>query len=106
MFSKLRKVMAARAAARQLATQARVRREQRLARALLQQAQAAATVRQLALVEHLARSWLPARLRAVVQQALQEQLAALPIHSPGSPRSTGSSGKTARRSTSKRRRGR
>ena len=96
MFSWLLKAKAARVA--------RARAANRLALALVQQARAARTVRQLALVEHLARSWLPARLLMVVQQALQAHLVALPIRSDGSPRSTGSSGKTARRSTSKRRR--
>lgn len=102
MFSWLQRTMAARAAAAQV----RERQAQRVTLALARQAQAAATVRQLALVECLARSWLQARLRRVVDQQLQAQLVALPIHSAGFPKSTAFSGKTARRSTSKRRRAR
>ena len=102
VFSWLKQRMAARAAMRL----ARARQQDRLALVLAHQAQEAGTVRQVALVQALAQSWLPARLRRVVEQQLQAALARLPIRTPGSPRSTGSSGKTARHSTSKRRRAR
>lgn len=102
MFAALRSMMQARREARQAQTRA----QQRLQLALLRQAQAAATVRQLALVDSLARSWLPRPLRLAVVAVLQRRLAALPIHSAGSPKSTASSVKTGKRSTSKRRRAR
>lgn len=100
MFSKLRKVMADRAQARA----AQVMLEQRVMLALVRQAQAATGVRQLVQVQHLARLWVPAQLLHLVEQTLQAQLVLLQTRTPGSPRSTVSSAKTARRSTSRRRR--
>jgi len=102
MFSRMKRAIQARRVAQQAMEQQAVR----LTAALARQAKAAVTVRQLALVQALAQHWLPARLRRVVEQQLQAQLVALPIRMPGSPRSTASSAKTARRSTSKRRRAR
>lgn len=102
MFSRIKQAMAARRAARQMEQQ----RLHRLLAALVRQAQAAATVRHLALVQALALRWLPARLRLVLDLALQQRLLALPIHMPGSQKSTACSARTAKRSTSKRRRAR
>ena len=100
MFSKLLKVMAVRAQAQEM----RARQQQRVTLALVRQAQAATGVRQLALVDSLARLWLPARLLPLVVQTLQAQLVVLQTRTPGSPKSTGCSARTARRSTSRRRR--
>lgn len=102
MFCRIKKALAARAAAR--ATQEQ--RAQRLALVLARQAQVAGTVRQVGLLEHLARCWLPERLRLVVQQELQARVLALPIPAHGSAKSSASSARTERRSTSKRRRAR
>ena len=102
MFSRMKQAMQARRALAQVQQQ----QAQRLTLALARQAQAASTVRQLALVDNLARCWLPLQLRKVVVQALQAKRVALPlpIPSPGFPKSTVCSVKTAKRSTSKRRR--
>lgn len=99
MFSRLRKVMADQVQARALLVQ----RQERVQLALVRQAQAAMAVRQLVLVDSLARLWLPVRMQQAVQVALQDQLVAM-TRTLGSLKSTGSSAKTARRSTSRRRR--
>jgi len=111
MFSKLKQVLKVRAAARL----AKDRADQRLVAVLLRQVQAAATVRQLALLQALAARLLPVRLRRVLRLAVRAQVLALPaplpVHQPrqgrttGSRKSTGSSKRTGR-STSKRRRAR
>lgn len=105
MFSRLLKAMVARqAAARQKEAAA-----QRVLVALLRQVQAAATLRQLVLVQALAQDLpsLPGRLRAVVRQQVALRLVQLPApvvaQSPASRRS--SSSKTQRgKSTTRRRR--
>ncbi len=99
MFSWVKQVME-RMAALAAARQAQALRVQAL---LLEQARAARTVRQVALVQHLAASWLPARLRPEVDKALQAALLLAPT--TGFPRSTASPKRTGR-STSKRRRAR
>lgn len=108
MFSWLQRTMAARAAARAAARQAQEREAQRLALALVRQAQAAGTVRQLALVQALVPGLpcLPARLRAVVRAAVAQRLVELPAPVVPNPASwTSSSSKTRRgKSTTRRRR--
>jgi len=99
MFSWLKQVME-RQAAQAAVRQAQAMRVQAL---LLVQARAARTVRQVALVQHLAASWLPAKLRREVDKALQAALLLAPT--TGSPKSTASTKRTGR-STSKRRRAR
>jgi anaerobic glycerol-3-phosphate dehydrogenase len=89
---------------------------QRVLLALARRAATAATVRQLALLEALGARLLPARLLPALQQAVQVRLVELPLvpalpgvrtRSRGSRKSTASTAApTARRSTSKRRRGR
>ncbi len=99
MFSWIKRAMERRAA-RLAVQQAQALRVQRV---LLEQARGARTVRQVALVQHLAASWLPARLRLEVDKALQAALVLAPT--TGFPRSTVSPKRTGR-STSKRRRAR
>ena len=103
-FDGLKAMMAARAARRAMAQQVTHR--------LLLQVQAATALRPLSAVALLLSQmpWLPARQRLLLQQAMAAQLLhlrpLLPTPSRGSRKSTASSGKTARRSTSKRRRAR
>ena len=109
-FDGLKAMMAARAARRAMAQQVTHR--------LLLQVQApkppqtATTQAPLSAVALLLSQmpWLPARQRFLLQQAMAAQLLhlrpLLPTPSRGSRKSTASSGKTARRSTSKRRRAR
>lgn len=103
MFTWLRQAMARRAAVRQ----ARQLEAQRLATALMRQVQAATTLRHLALVQSLAQSLLPARLRAVFLAALAQRLMDLPAPlvapSPGSRRSSSSRGRTGRRTSKQQR---
>lgn len=99
MFSWIKRVMERRAALAAV-RQAQALRVQAL---LLAQARGARTVRQVALVQHLAACWLPVRLRREVDKALQAALVLAPM--TGSPRSTASPKRTGR-STSKRRRAR
>lgn len=102
MFSWIKKVLNRRAAER---LQVQVR-QARLARALLHQVRQAVGVRQLALLDHLLQCWLPVHLRRVVRLELQARLLALPTQTPGCRKSTACSDRTARHSTSKRRRAR
>ena len=60
---------------------------------LVRQAREARTVRQVALLQHLAVSWLPRPLRQEVERALQ---AALILAPTGSPKSTASPKRMAR----------
>jgi hypothetical protein len=105
MYSWMRRKMAARAAARL----AQERAAQRLALALVRQVQAAATLRQLALVQALAAALpsLPARLRRVVAAATAQRLLELPPPvwpSPqASPRSSSSRTRPAKSTTRPRR---
>jgi hypothetical protein len=124
MFAWLRKALAgpaaARLEARQLEAQAmaahqaqqalarqeaaaRRQRAQELAQVLLVQGQQATTARQLGVLQGLAAHWLPPAVLQPLEQALQARLVALTIRTPGPRKSTGSSARTAR-STSKRRR--
>jgi hypothetical protein len=104
MFSAIKQALTARTVARR-AQQVQV---QQVLLALVRQAQAAATVRQLVLVQELAQPWLPAPARQVLALAVQQQVVQLqagptarlaPGEAPGRRRD----GKT---STSKRRRAR
>ena len=79
--------------------------QQRLAQALAVQAQQAGTLRQVALVQHLAMHWLRAPVLPVLELLLQQRVQYL-ARTTGSPKSTGCLPKTAPRSTSKRRRAR
>lgn len=109
MFSRMRRALAALRRAVMLAVAApqlaRRLQEQLEAQArptleaLAQQAQAAATVRQLVLVAQLGRHLLPVRLQPLLLAVLEARLAALPTRSPGSPRNTASRRKTARSTT-------
>ena len=99
MFSWLKQVME-RKAAREMVQQAQALRVQAV---LLAQARAARTVRQVALVQHLAACWLPGRLRREVDKTLQAALVL--AQTTGFQRSTASP-KRMGRSTSKRRRAR
>lgn len=107
MFCAMKAMLAGLAARLREPQRAAMREQQRVLLALARQAQAAATVRQLAQVLLLGRLSLPARQQAVLQQAVQVRLVQLPLLIPtrGSPKSTGSRSKTAR-STSRRRRAR
>lgn len=101
MFSRLRKAMQARAAVRQTQEEA----EQAVAKALVRQVQAAATVRQLDHLLRLATRLLPGgRHLALVVAVASLKLVALPVQPiPASPRS--SSSRTRRgKSTTRRRR--
>lgn len=104
MFFAIRRALTARMQARA----ARRAQELRVLAALVRQAQAAATVRQLALVQALGQPWLPARARAVLALAVQAQLVRLqagPVASSSrrSPRSSSSRTRRARSTTRRRR---
>lgn len=106
MFSAIRKVLTGLAARVRAPAREQAAAQERVLLALARQVRAAQAVRQLAQLEALGARLLPARLLPVLQEAVRARVLALPIPTPGSRRSTGSSGRTGRRSTSKRRRAR
>jgi hypothetical protein len=105
VFSWMRQTLAQRAASRQLMQQ----QAQRLAVALVRQAQAAGTLRQLAMVLSMlqAMPWRQAALRALVRQQVALRLVQLPAPlapNPRQPSRKSSSSKTRRGKSTTRRR--